>query len=658
MCADKKIIDNIRSLGIDMIREANSGHSGIVLGAAPMIYTLFRKHLVFPTNVCDYVNRDRFVMSAGHGSALLYSTMFFSGYPIKLEDLKKFRKKGSITPGHPEVKITKGIEVSTGPLGQGVATSVGIAIAEKFLREKFALNKHESLISHYTYCLCGDGDLMEGVSNEALSLAGKLKLGKLILLYDSNDVCLDSFLAKTMTDNTKLKYEALGFHVIVVNDGESVKAIDKAICKAKNVSDKPSLIIVKTKIGKYSSMENSNKVHGCVLSESEIASIKKKMDIRNIPFIVSNEAREAMKKDLDARSNASFDNYDKLLLKFYKSADVKLINEFELYMQNKLPEIDFDNVYEKYKNIENLETRVINGEIMNYIAKNDPFFIGGSADLSSSTKTYLKDFDDYNEVTSGRNIFYGVRENAMASISNGLALCNLRCFASTFLVFSDYMKPGVRMSALMDLPVSYVFTHDSVTVGEDGPTHQPIEQLAMLRSIPNLNVYRPCDINEIIATWKDIYLRNKPSCVVISRNEKGSFLQSSLTIEKGAYIIRKESSRIDGIIIATGSEVAMCVKIAEELYESELLDIRVVSMPCVENFLAQTDSYKEKIIPAHSKVIVVEAASSFGWHRFVYSDKYLITIDDFGISAGKEDVLKNFKFDHANIKKRVTKILK
>ncbi|MFV0275216.1 MAG: transketolase family protein [Bacilli bacterium] len=675
MLNDKKIIDNIRTLGIDMINAAGSGHSGIVLGAAPIIYTIFKNHLRFDENDPKFINRDRFILSSGHGAPLLYSTMFFAGMGLTLDDLKNFRKIDSITPGHPNYGLTPFIEFTTGLLGQGIASSVGIALSQEILSEKFnikpikekgkfkkekIIQKGINLIDYYTYVLCGDGDLMEGVTLEALSLAGNLKLGKLIILYDSNDVTLDSNLDITNNENVKNKFEALGFHVSEVLNGEDINKIDKEINNAKSILDKPSLIIVKTTIGKYTDYENSNKAHGIVLNKEEITKIKSKLDIRDIPYMVSTTNIFDFRKFIQERNLEYLKTYKETKEEFENLANKNVLYDLNVYTKNIPIELDFNIIYEKLLDYKNKETREINNLIMNEIANIDNYFLGGSADLSSSTKTNLKDKgiltrDD----KTGKNIFYGVREHAVASISNGLAVTGFNPFASTFLAFSDYMKPAIRMSAMMNLPVTYIFTHDSLSVGEDGKTHQPVDQIPMLRAIPNFNVYRPSCFEEIIGTWKDIYEKKKPSAIILSRSDKIHIKGASyLTIDKGAYIIKSEISKLDAIIIATGSEVSVAVKIADELYEKFKKDIRVVSMPCIENFISEDNVYKNKILPKKVNTFFIEASSSLGLHRFVNKEENVISINSFGYSGSKEEVLKKVDFDYESIKTTILNNLK
>lgn len=644
---DKRIIANIKSLGIDMIDNAGSGHPGIVLGAASILTTLYKDHMIINPNDPSWLNRDRFVMSAGHGSALLYSVLFMSGYNLELDDLKSFRKLGSKTPGHPEYGITPGVDCSTGPLGQGIANAVGMAIAEKKLK---AMN---SVFNYRIYCLCGDGDMMEGISHEAASLAGTLKLNNLIVLYDSNSVTLDHKTDITFDENVANRFVSYGWNVEVIKNGEDIKSISKAIGKAKN-STKPTLIKVNTIIGLGSLLEGTNEIHGKCLAIDDISQLKRNLEISEQPFYVDLDALNEMRKQI---SNRSLEKYNRWTKEFKNLLSIdEDMNKFINHREN------FNLLNYNFNFDENLNegTRITNHKIMNVIANHIQAFVGGSADLSSSTKTYLDNGGKFSSNNySGKNIYFGVREHAMGAIANGLALSGFRPFVSTFLVFSDYLKPAMRMSALMNLPVSYIFSHDSITVGQDGPTHQPIEHLAMLRTIPNFDVYRPADANEIIGSWNTILSKDTPNALILTRgNVPLLTVTKSEDVTKGAYIVRKEQDRLYSIIIATGSEVNVAIKIAREIYQQYKVDIRVVSMPNMQEFLKQPLEYREKILPKGYRNIVIEAGSNALWHQFVYNENYLITINNFGVSASTEDTLKSMNFDYDSIKERVIKLLK
>ncbi len=651
---EKKIVDTIRCLALDMINEAGSGHSGIVLDAAPILYTLYAKHLKINPEDPKWYNRDHFVLSCGHASALLYATLFISGYDLTLEDLKQFRKIDSKTPGHPEYGVTPGVDMTTGPLGQGFASAVGMAISEEYLRNYY-LKKNLPFINYYTYTLCSDGDLMEGVSYEAASLAGTLKLSHLIAIYDCNQVTLDGNINMTFTENVMTRFQGMNWNVLVVQDGEDLTSLDHAIEKAKTSIDKPTLIIVQTVIGRYSKNQGTNLAHGMVLDKEEIKTIKTQLGLRDIPFTVSQDTIDLMQGLIHERIEP-----------YYKAS---LETEARLTPEDKA---DLENLTQKNSIIldnnidysiiatENEALRVTNGKILNQYAKTYPFIMGGSADLSSSTKTYLEDMGDFSPTNrTGKNIWFGVREHAMAAILNGISLSGIRTFASTFMAFSDYMKPAIRLSSIMNLPVTYIFTHDSITIGEDGPTHQPVEQLVSLRSIPNLEVFRPADINELIGTYQ--YIMNKtngPSVISLSRNSVNTKNNTSIKdVVKGGYIIKKELKNLSGIIIASGEEVDLALEVANRL-EEKGFDLRVVSFISIELFNKQKDEYKQEILPLGTKTFVIEPSSSYSWNQFVYNDKYLITLDKFGKSGSKEEICKQYGFNVDDITTKIENLLK
>jgi len=645
---DKKIIDNIRGLAIDMIDNANSGHPGIALGAAPIITTLYANHLVVNPKDDKWINRDRFVMSAGHGSSLLYATLYMAGYEITLDDLKVFRQIDSKTPGHPEIDITPGVDMSTGPLGQGIASAVGIAIGEKYLEKYFG----DNLINYYTYVLCGEGDLMEGVSYEACSLAGKLGLNKLIVLMDSNGITLDGSLDNSFNENIKMRFESQGWNYINVADGEITNDIDAAIEKAKQ-SDKPTLIEIHTIIGKYSINQASSTVHGSPLSKDDITNVKEKLSLRDIPFQPSAEALELMQQSIKERCDELYANWKKN----YNELGIEIKKELDQIINYKKP-IQLKDIIYNTSNDMKEATRESSGKVLNAISDIYPFLIGGSADVSKSTHSKINNSNAFlNSNPSGKNIHFGIREHAMSSIANGIALTGLTPFASTFFSFSDYAKPAIRMSALMNLPVIYIFTHDSITVGEDGPTHQPVEQLVALRSIPNLDVYRPADTNEVIGSYKAIFLNRKPAALVLGRNkvEINEFTNINETM-KGAYILEKERKKIDAIIITTGEDLVLTSKVKKEL-ESKGYDIRIVSMPSVEVFERQDEQYKQEILPNNVKTFVIEASSPYSWYKFVQNDNYLFTINTFGYSGKKDDILNKFNFTEKEIIKKIEELL-
>ncbi len=644
---NKKIIDNIRGLSIDMINNANSGHPGISLGAAPIIATLYNKHLQINPKDPNWINRDRFILSAGHGSSLLYSTLYMSGYDIDLDDLKSFRKIDSITPGHPEYKKTPGVEVTTGPLGQGIANGVGIAIGEKYLEKYFG----EEIINYYTYVLCGEGDLMEGISYEASSLAGHLGLDKLIVLFDSNSVTLDGPLSNSFNENIKNRFESQNWNYILVEDGEDTSLINSAIEKAKS-NEGPTIIEIKTTIGKYSILEGTNKVHGTPLTEEDISNIKNKLEIRDIAFQPSADAKEEMTNDILTRCTDSYNSW----IGMYKKLNKKIRESLD-DLQDINKKIKFKDVFYELPDDSIESTRVASGKVINSISDIYPFIIGGSADVASSTYAKIKSTGSFsNKFPLGRNINFGIREHAMAGIANGIALTGLTPFVSTFLPFSDYLRPSLRLSAMMGLPVIYVFSHDSITVGEDGPTHQAVEQLVSLRSIPNFDVYRPADSNEVIGSYNSIFENRRPSAIILSRNKVKIFENTNISnVKKGAYIIEKEHNDLDLCIVATGEELTLAKDVADNL-KTKGYGVRLVSMPCMEVFDEQTDTYKKSVLPDNKKIFVIEAGSSLSWYK--YTDKsHMFTVDQFGYSGSREDVMKKFSLTEDEIVSKIEGLL-
>lgn len=635
---DIKIVNSLKGLSIDMINNAKSGHPGVSLGATNIIYTLYSRHMNVNVNDDKWINRDRFVLSGGHASALLYSMLYFMGF-LTLDDLKGFRCINSKTPGHPEI-ITPGVDMSTGLLGEGISNAVGFAIAERYYNNTIT---NKDMINYYTYVMCGDGDLMEGVSYEALSLAGTLNLNKLIILYDSNSVTLDGSTDITFNEDIHLRFKSIGFNYIKTSN--NIDDIDNAIKEAKN-SNKPTLIEVKTIIGEGSLLEGTNKIHGGILTEEDTYQLKEKLNLSTIPFDIDINLVSEFRDKIKERMHSKYENWKNI---FYTSSDlIKFSNSIDLLSL-------VNPFYEKMDE----SMRDTNGKIMNVIGSNLYTFIGGAADTSLSTKTKIlssKMFsrNDY----SGKNIYYGVREHAMAGISNGLASAGLLPFASTFLVFSDHMKPSIRMSALMDLPVTYVFTHDSITIGSDGATHEPVEQLDSLRSIPNFRVFRPADAREILGSWNEILNNPKPSAIVLSRNNTPLLKNSDAkSVSKGAYIVKKENGRLSAIIIASGEEVNTVVKIAEEL-EKDKIYLRVVSMVSESLYEQTCNEYKASILPNGYKCIVVEYSNSNLWYKYIQNKNHLINLNSFGKSGTKEEVLKSFDLDYETLKERIKGLVK
>lgn len=650
----ERIVNQIRCLGIDMIDAANSGHPGIVLGAAPIMYALYANHLRFDPKNPEYFNRDRFIMSAGHGSALLYATLYMAGYDISLDDLKNFRQLDSKTPGHPEYGVTPGVDCTTGPLGQGFATAVGMAMAEANLRTRYNVDKKE-VIDFNTYVLCGDGDLMEGISYEAASLAGTLKLNKLIVLYDSNNVCLDGKTALTFNENVSMRFISQGWRVITVEDGNNVEAISNAIAEAKKTEDKPTLIEIKTVIGKGSMLEGTNKVHGSPLTKEDITKLKEKWEIRDIPFQISQNTCDEFRTLINERCNGLNEKFMNLV----STLEEPIQKELAFFM-GKDKSIDFkDLIYDAPE--DNIESpRDTSKKILNTIVKRTPYILGGSADLFAANKTYIEDEGNFSrENYLGKNIYFGVREHAMGAILNGLSLVGFRPYGSTFLSFQDYLKPAMRLTALMNLPNIYVFTHDSISVGEDGPTHQPVEQILALRSLPNMEVFRPADANEVIGVYKTIFEKESgPAVITLSRN-KLPILECTKgnEVEKGGYIALDSMRKPDGIVISSGEELHQVIEAAKNL-RTKGIELRVVSMPNLERFLKQDEEYIESVIPVEIRKIVVEATTSYSWNRIIFNRKYIITQDQFGASGKWKDIYKKYGFDAKSLEEKIENLLK
>lgn len=624
-------IQTLRVLAVEAIDKANSGHPGIALGAAPIIHTLYTKILNIYPEQGNWINRDRFVLSAGHGSALLYSVLHLSGY-ITIEDLKSFRALKSITPGHPEVNLTPGVDASSGPLGQGIGQGVGLAIAEAHLHAKFP-----KLIDHYTYVLCGDGDLQEGIAQEAISLAGNLCLNKLIVLYDSNDIQLDSKVTETNTEDVRLKLLSMNWNYIRVDNGEDIVAIEKAINEAKT-SDKPTLIEIKTVIGYGASNQGTPSVHGTPIKHEEVVAMREALGgtAFSVPQVVYDYYQEkVIKKGQKLYSEWNALEQDQLF--------IDMINNNIVIDEDKLPKFPLD-----YKGA----TRASSGKILEALNKLNPQLIGGSADLSSSTKVFGADGLFSKDNRLGRDIKFGVRENAMGAICNGIALHGgLRPFCGGFFVFCDYMKPAIRLSALMNLPVIYIFTHDSIAVGEDGPTHQPIEQLTMLRSIPNLNVIRPGDANEVKAAYKFALSASNPTVLVLTRQNLPTIVnENEVQLAKGGYVLRDEEE-FEGILIASGSELNIALE-AQKILSNQGKKVRVVSLPSTTLFDKQPKSYQNQVLPPYiTKRLAIEMSE--GAHLYKYCGIYgrVYNITSFGLSGEGSEVIEYFNFTPEEVAK-------
>ncbi len=636
-------INTIRTLAIEAIEKANSGHPGICMGSAPMAYSIFNQNLKASPEQPKWINRDRFVLSAGHGSALLYSLLHLSGYDVSIEDLKSFRQLGSNTPGHPESFETAGVDITTGPLGQGFATAVGIAMAERYLSAK--LNKpNYDLIDHYTYVLCGDGDLMEGISYEATSLAGHLGLEKLIVLYDSNDISLDGELNFSFSENVQARFKAQNWDVMLVEDGEDVEAINAAINQAKT-TNKPTLIEVKTTIGHGADQKaGTSAAHGAPLGAVELAHAKKTYGLDTEAFSVSDEVYNDFATGIQARGKDEYAKWEQAVSDYRReyANEAKLLDRL---INGEKVELTMEAVTDE------IASRVASHKAINQIAAQDELFIGGSADLSCSNNTTIT--TDKKFIIDGdteRNIYFGVREFAMGAVANGIAAhSSLNTFVSTFMVFSDYLKPAIRLASLVGLPVTYVFTHDSVMVGEDGPTHQPIEQIAMFRSLPNLNLMRPADANETQVAWKIAYeSTSTPTVLSLTRQNLPLVSDADLAVtyenvKKGAYVIY-EAANYTKTIVATGSEVNLAIEAAKQL-ATEGINCRVVSMPSQELFDAQSEEYRVATIPTDVDTYAVEMLSPFGWEKYTRNTNRVFGLNRFGLSAPGAQVLNELGYN-------------
>lgn len=650
-------IDTIRFLSVEAIQKAKSGHPGLPMGAAPMAYTLWAKNMNHNPKNPNWQNRDRFVLSAGHGSALLYSMLHLFGYGLTVSDLKNFRQLNSLTPGHPEYRRTVGVETTTGPLGQGIANAVGMAWVEKYLAAKFNRPNFE-IVDHYTYALCGDGCLMEGISSEAASIAGTLELGKLIVLYDSNNISIEGSTDIAFKEDIKKRFEAYGWQTLLVEDGTDIEQIDRAIKEAKK-DKRPTIIEIKTQIG-YGSPNKQGKssAHGEPLGEEEINQTKKNLNWNyEEEFYVPQEVKKHMEK-FQEEAQQKEDIWNKLFEE-YKKEYPELANMWQQWNSEQL-DVDLLNDKDFWTYEGDIATRVSSEIVLNKVSKLVPNLFGGSADLAPSTKTIMKDRGDFSKDTpDGSNLHFGVREHAMTAIANGMALHGgVRPYIAGFFVFSDYMKPALRLSALMQLPVISILTHDSIGVGEDGPTHEPIEQLAMLRSIPNYTVFRPCDTHETAAAWYTALTKKAPTAIILSRQSLPLLNETGKGALKGAYILKDSTKSVpDIILIASGSEVELIYN-AKDVLTTKGIDARVVSMPCMELFDEQSEEYKQSVLPKNVRArLAVEAGATFGWHKYVGLDGDIIGIDRFGASAPAKELFKEFGFTVENIVQKSLDIL-
>lgn len=649
---DNKTISSLRMLSVDMIEKAKSGHPGLPLGSAPMLYTLYKDFLNFNPEKPKWINRDRFVLSAGHGSAILYSLLNLFGFDVSIDDIKNFRQWGSKTPGHPEYGDTDGVDATTGPLGQGITMAVGMALAEAHMRSHFTVDGW-SPVDHYTYALVGDGCLMEGISHEAASFAGSFKLGRLIVLYDSNNISIEGNTDITFHDDTLKRFEAYGWHTQRVEDGNDIEKIKEAIENAKK-DERPSIIEVKTVIGfGAGSVEGSEKSHGAPIGEDNRKALVEKIKwTEKEEFTVPEDVKENAAKIVEEKKKIYVEYKKKL--EEYESKNPEKYREYIDWIHFK-HEADLSKLLDSK---EKDATRSASGAALQEVAKAIPNMIGGSADLGPSNNSQIKDSgfissSDYNE----RNIHFGVREFAMAAISNGIALHGgLKPFCATFFVFSDYMKPAMRLAALMNLPVTYILTHDSIGVGEDGPTHEPIEHLAMLRSLPNFSVIRPADFNETVHAWEVAQKATKPTALILSRQKLETLKMESENLKYGAYIAKTEKDKLDLVVVATGSEVGVTME-ASKILEDKGYGVRVVSMPSWDLFDEQDKEYRESVLPCGVKTASVEALSTFGWDKYTKGG-LKIGLDRFGASAPGSELFEHFGFTPEKIADKLESFIK
>lgn len=643
----EQTVNAIRVLSAEAIQKANSGHPGLPLGSAPIGYTLFADFLKFNPKDPKWDDRDRFVLSAGHGSMLNYSLLYLFGYDISKEDLKNFRQLGYKTPGHPEYGHTPGVETTTGPLGQGIANAVGMALAEAHLAAIFN-RENFPVVDHYTYALCGDGCLEEGISYEACSFAGSHKLGKLILFYDDNDITIEGNTDCTFTEDVPARFKAQGWQVLKVDDANDMDALKRAVKKAKAEKDKPSLIVCKTVIGFGSPLAGSESCHGSPLGAENLQKMKENLGWTKEPFEIPAEVSEHCAQI--ARRGASRQGKWKRMFKEYAKAYPELAATYKKFQSGELP--DLKNNEDLFKFEKPDATRNTSFAVLNKLADLLPNLIGGSADLAPSNKSNMKKRADFTATDkAGSNIHFGIREHAMAAITNGMQLHGgLKAYCATFFVFTDYMKNAMRLSALMHLPVTYILTHDSIGVGEDGPTHQPVEQLIGLRSIPNMKVYRPADGKETAAAWISALSGNAPTCLVLTRQNLPQYEKSGLDALKGGYILADSDKKTpDVLLIASGSEVEQCMQ-AKVLLKEKGVDARVVSMPCIEEFEKQPRSYQDAVLPPHVRArVCVEAGSPYSWYKYAGDLGEIIAMNTFGASAPAGKLFEMYGFTAENV---------
>ena len=651
MDINQQCINELKFLSAEVVSNANSGHTGSAIGASSIIYALFKDHLMFCPENPKFLNRDRLVFSAGHLSALYYSVLHMFGYEISSEDLKNFRKAGSITPGHPEVDVTPGIEVSTGPLGQGIANAVGLAIAESILEEKIK-TINPNLVNNYTYCLTGDGCLMEGVALEACSLAGTLNLNKLILLYDDNNITIDGTRELANNENIEKKFKAMNWNVIVVKNGNDYKSCTKAIKHAKS-QNKPTLIIFKTTIGLGTEKQGTPKIHAYPMPAVELELFKQKLGVSN-SFGFSKEVENHCFKTID-KNNKKYDKWNNYLISL-KNENKQKYKLFKKILESS--NINFENIAKKVQKLPKMAGRNMSSSILNLIAQSEPNLIGGSADVSASTQSTIIDGNDYSDKNRlGRNIHFGIREHAMGAISNGIALYNNQpVFNSTFLAFSNYFIPAIRMSAMMKIPVLSIFTHDSINVGQDGPTHQPIEQIGMLRSIIGLQTFRPATPVETVSAFKYFCESKLPTAIALSKSNMLQIENNKLEdTDKGGYIAFENAKKPDVVIVATGTEVELATKISKILKD---VSINIVSMPCENIFSKQSKLYQNKVLAHNKLMVVIEASNDNIWYKYLTKNDILINVSNYQLSGNGNEVYQNAGFEENKIAKQILKKLK
>jgi transketolase len=656
---DKLCIDTIRTLSMDAVQKANSGHPGTPMALAPVAYLLYTRVMRHNPQNAKWWDRDRFVLSAGHASMLLYSTLYLTGYGLTLDDLKNFRQLGSPTAGHPEYGHAAGIETTTGPLGQGISNSVGLALAERMLAERFNQPGHQ-IVDHYTYTIASDGDMQEGVQSEAASVAGHLGLGRLIAFYDDNHISIEGDTALAFSEDVGKRYEAYGWHVQNLGEDIGLDRLEEAIANAKDATDQPSLIIIRTHIAPGSpNKQDTEAAHGSPLGEEEVKLTKEAYDWPSEePFFVPQEALDHFRETMER--GEEFESEWNERFEAYRSEFKAEAKEFERIMEGKLPK-NWDADVPKFKAEDGaVATRKASHSVIQWVAEQVPEFIGGSADLAPSTLTTIDDAESVERSNyGGRNMHYGIREHGMGAIVNGMVLHGLRAFGSTFLIFSDYMKGAMRLSAVMGIPSVWVFTHDSIGLGEDGPTHQPIEQLVHLRAVPNMRVLRPADANETALCWQyAINRQDGPTTMALSRQGLQIIERRKIpddAIERGGYVLENKSGKPDVVLVATGSEVMIAREAVDKLAEMEVT-ARLVSMPCVENFLAQDDAYRDDVCPPGVPRVAIEAAATLGWERIVGSTGAIVGMTTFGASAPQKDLYEHFGFTAENIAEVAKKV--